>query len=361
MASTGLLEGITVLDHSTVGPAARATAALRDLGASVVKIAAPIAAKRIDPPWYAYGAHRDMKRVRLDLKSDEGRDRFFALVASADAVVDAWRPGVADRLGVGYEACKDVNPRIVYCAISGYGSSGPNAHWAGHDINYLAMGGYLATQGRRGDGGPAMPGATIADAAAGGLQSALAIAAALVRRNATGEGSFLDVSTADGVLHLMSLFIDEHLATGAVVEPGSQLLTGKYACYDLYPARDGGWLAVGAIEGAFFANLCDALGVPELASKQFDDTAQDEIRAAFRAAFATRDRDEWTALLAGADTCVTPVLSIAEVARDGNHRARGSFVAVAQPNGEPSEQVGPVLAGSARRDGPYRAGPEDIA
>jgi len=358
MATAGLLEGVTVLDHSTVGPAARATATLRDLGASVIKIAAPASAARIDPPYYAYGAHREMKRVRLDLKSEEDRDRFFALVASTDAVVESFRPGVADRLGVGYEACKDVNPQIVYCAISGYGQKGPNAHWAGHDINYLAMGGYLGTQGRRPDGGPAFPGATIADAAAGGLQAALAIAAALVRRNATGEGSFLDVSTADGVLHLMSLFIDEHLATGELVEPGSELLTGKYACYDLYEARDGGWLAVGAIEGAFFKNLCDALGLRELAAKQFDDSAQDEIRAAFRTAFATRDRDEWTALLAGADTCVTPVLSIAEVARDPNHRARGSFVTVARDGGS-VEQVGPVLAGSARRDA-YRVGPEDM-
>ena len=359
MASTGLLDAITVLDHSTVGPAARATAALRDLGASVMKIAAPASASRIDPPFYAYGAHRDMKRVRLDLKSDEGRDRFLSLVAEADAIVEAFRPGVADRLGVGYEACRGANPSIVYCAISGYGSSGPNARWAGHDINYLAMGGYLATQGRRADGGPAMPGATIADAAAGGLQAALAIASALVRRNATGEGTFLDVSTTDGVLHLMSLFLDEHLATGQPVEPGSELLTGKYACYEVYEARDGGWLAVGAIEGAFFKNLCDALGVPGLASKQFDDEAQDEIRAAFRAAFATRDRDAWTASLAAADTCVTPVLSIAEVARDANHRARGSFVTVSRDQGD-VEQVGPVLAGSARREGPYRVGPEDL-
>src|ERR1051325_4570566 len=198
MATAGLLEGVTVLDHSTVGPAARATATLRDLGASVIKIAAPASAARIDPPYYAYGAHREMKRVRLDLKNEGDRDRFFALVASADAVVESFRPGVADRLGVGYEACKDVNPQIVYCAISGYGQKGPNAHWAGHDINYLAMGGYLGTQGRRPDGGPAFPGATIADAAAGGLQAALAIAAALVRRNATGEGSFLDVSTGGG-------------------------------------------------------------------------------------------------------------------------------------------------------------------
>jgi alpha-methylacyl-CoA racemase len=357
----GSLEGVTVLDHSTVGPAARATAALRDLGASVIKIAAPASASRIEPPEYAYGAHRSMKRIRLDLKSSEGVSRFMSLVSSADAVVEAFRPGVADRLGVGYSACREANARIVYCAISGYGSSGPYAAWAGHDINYLAVGGFLATQGRGADGGPAFPGATIADAAGGGLQAALAIAAALVHRNATGEGSFLDVSTTDGVLHLMSLFVDEHLATDAVVEPGSQLLTGRYACYGLYRAGDGGWLAVGAIEGAFFGNLCAALGCAELAAFQFDDGRQDEIRAAFGAAFATKGRDEWVAELSGADTCVSPVLSIAEVARDPHHVARGAFASVSRADGGSFNQVGRVLAGSARPDGPFTVGPEDVA
>jgi alpha-methylacyl-CoA racemase len=355
----GLLAGVTVLDHSTVGPAARATATLRDLGASVIKIAAPASAERIEPPFYAYGAHRGMKRVRIDLKSPGGVARFLSLVSSADAVVEAFRPGVADRLGVGYEACRNANPLVVYCAISGYGSAGPYAGWAGHDINYLAVGGFLATQGRSASGGPAFPGATIADSAGGGLQAALAIAAALVRRNATGEGSFLDVSTTDGVLHLMSLFVDEHLATGAPVEPGSQLLTGRYACYDLYEAGDGRWLAVGAIEGGFFKNLCSALGCDEQAAFQFDDARQDEIRSAFRAAFAKRTRDEWVELLAGADTCVSPVLSIAEVAADPHHVGRGSIVEVARAGAGAFRQVGPVLAGSARSDGPYRAGPEE--
>jgi alpha-methylacyl-CoA racemase len=302
-----------------------------------------------------------MKRVRLDLKSDAGRERFLSLVRGADAIVESWRPGVADRLGVGYEACRAANPGIVYCAVSGYGREGPYAGWAGHDINYLAVGGFLATQGTRADGGPAFPGATIADAAGGGLQAALSIASALVRRNATGEGAFLDVSTADGVLHLMSLFVDEHLATGEEVAPGSALLTGKYACYDVYPARDGRWLAVGAIEGAFFANLCHALGCERFIDAQYEDARQDQIRAAFREAFASRDRDDWVAELAAKETCVAPVLSIAEVARDANNVARGAIVDAEHPEYGKFRQVGPVLAGSARRDGPYRAGPEEIA
>jgi alpha-methylacyl-CoA racemase len=181
----------------------------------------------------------------------------------------------------------------------------------------------------------------------------------LVRRNATGEGTFLDVSTADGVLHLMSLFVDEHLATGADVGPGTSLLTGKYACYDVYPARDGRWLAVGAIEGAFFANLCRALGCERFIDHQYDDQKQDEIRAAFRTALAARDRDDWIAELAAKDTCVAPVLSIAEVATDRHHLARGSF-AIVRRDGADFRQVGPVLAGSAPRNDPYAVGPLDV-
>jgi len=308
MGTDGLLAGVTVLDHSTVGPAARATAALRDLGATVVKVAAPVSAARIDPPFYAYGAHREMKRVRLDLKSDDGVSRFLGLVADSDAVVEAFRPGVADRLGVGYDACRKANPRIVYCAISGYGSSGPYARWAGHDINYLAVGGYLATQGN------ALPGATVADSAGGGMHAAISILAALLRREKWASGAYLDVSTTNGVLFLMALQIDQYLATGEEAGPGTTLLTGKYACYDTYECRDGKAVSVGAIEAQFFRNLCEALGLPELAAAQFDDDRQDEIRKALAEAFAQKDRDVWVSELAPKDTCVAPVLSVAEAA-----------------------------------------------
>src|SRR5919197_4469196 len=275
------LSGITVLDLSTVGPASRCTAALRDLGAAVVKVLAP-EGKQIEPPFYAYGAGRGMTRVRLDLKSTEGLEEFLRLSADADVVVESYRPGVAARLGIDYDRVREVNGRIVYCSISGYGQDGPYAQWAGHDINYLAVGGFLGTQGRREDGGPAVPGATIADGAGGGLHAALSIAAALFLRERTGEGAYLDVSTTEGVLHLMALFVDQYLATGEETGPGTALLTGKYACYDVYACRDGKWISVGAIEPQFFANLCRALGHEELAEYQMDDRKQDEIRTAFR-------------------------------------------------------------------------------
>ena len=342
-----MLQGVSVLDLSTVGPASRCTAALRDLGATVTKVLAP-EGKQIEPPFFAYGAGRGMRSVRLDLKSDEGLRVFLQLAASADVVVESYRPGVAERLGIGYRAVEDVNALIVYASLSGYGQDGPYSQWAGHDINYLAVGGYLGTQGRRADDGPAIPGATIADGAGGGLHAALAICAALFHRERTGRGSYLDVSTTEGVLHLMALFVDEYLATGRETAPGSSLLTGKYACYDVYECADGKWLSVGAIEPAFFKNLCRELGHEELAEHQMDDARQGEIREAFAAAFATKPRDEWVAELAPANTCVAPVLSIAEVALDPQLQARGAFVEATHPEHGTFGQVGPVLAGSPR-------------
>jgi crotonobetainyl-CoA:carnitine CoA-transferase CaiB-like acyl-CoA transferase len=208
-------------------------------------------------------------------------------------------------------------------------------------VNYLAMGGYLAMSGRRSDGGPALPGATIADAAAGGMHAALAILAALLRRTRTGVGERLDVAVADGVLSLMALAIDEHLATGAEKRPGADLLTGRYACYDVYRARDGKWLAVGAIEPHFWANLCKALGCEQWTAHQTDDAVQEKVRADLRTAFATRDRDDWVAALAPADTCVAPVYEVAELVRDPHFAARGAFA---------QGRVAPVLAGQQREE-----------
>jgi alpha-methylacyl-CoA racemase len=335
-ASTPALDGITVLDLSTVGPGPRCTRILADYGAAVVKIGAPREGLQIEPAKWAYGGGRGWTHTRLDLKAPEGKAEFLALAQRADVVLESYRPGVVARLGIDYDAVRAVNPGIVYCSTSGYGQSGPASKWAGHDINYLAMGGYLAMSGRRDDGGPALPGATIADAAAGGMHAALAIVAALLRRSRTGEGAYLDVAVVDGVLSLMSLAIDQHLATGAEMAPGGDLLTGRYACYDVYRARDDKWIAVGAIEPAFWANLCNALGCEKWIAHQTDDAVQDAVRADLRAAFATRDRDAWVAELAPANTCVAPVYEVAELLSDPHFAARGAFA-----NG----QVAPVLAG----------------
>ncbi len=309
----GFLDGVTVLDLSSVGPAARASRWLADYGAAVVKVGPKDPALQIEPPAHAYSGLRGMDRVRFDLKDAAEREAFLDLAATADVVIESFRPGVVAKLGIGYEDVKARNPAVVYCSTSGYGQDGPRAQWAGHDLNYLAVGGYLAMTQPRADGRPPIPGATVADSAGGGMHAVMAILAALVARARTGEGAYLDVSVADGVLALMTLHVDEYLATGATPH---NVLTGRYACYDTYEAADGRWLAVAAIEPRFWANLCRLVGVEQWLDRQTDDAVQDEIRADLQTAFATKGRDDWVALLSGADTCVSPVLSLGEVAAD---------------------------------------------
>jgi alpha-methylacyl-CoA racemase len=343
----GPLSGVTVLDLSSVGPAARCTRLLADYGALVIKVGpVPSAdASPIVPSFFAYSGHRGMRRMLVDLKEDEGRQAFLALAAAADVVVESFRPGVVDRLGVGYQAVRAVNPRIVYCSTSGYGQEGPHAQWAGHDINYLAVGGFLAMSTPGAEGAPPLPGASIADAAAGGMQAALAISASLAGRATSGQGAYLDVAVADGVLWLMSLPIDEQLALGNAPAPGHDILSGRFACYATYRTRDDKWVAVGAIEAKFFTNLCGALGCPELAGSQLDDDAQPRIRDAFAAAFATRDRSEWVELLGHADTCVAPVLSVSEIADDPQFASRRVVATATHPTEGALTQLAPLLAG----------------
>jgi alpha-methylacyl-CoA racemase len=345
-----MLQGVTVLDLASVGPAARTSRWLADYGARVVKIGPPPkqSGVQIVPPFYAYSGHRGMERALLDLKSDAGRDAFLRLAAKADVVIESFRPGVMGRLGLGADAVRAVNPRLVYCSTSGYGQTGPRAQWAGHDLNYLAVGGYLDCSGRDAEGGPALPGATIGDAAGGGMQAVIAILAALVQRAATGEGAYLDVSVADGVVALMSLYVDEYFATGEIPGPRHNILTGRYACYDVYRCSDERWIAVAAIEPHFYANLCRALGCDQWLAHQTDDAVQDAIRADFRTAIATKPRDEWVAQLGPADTCVSEVATVPELVQDAHLRARDVFVAATAPGHGNFEQVGWVLAGMDR-------------
>lgn len=354
-ARPGALDGVRVLDLASVGPAARATRLLADYGADVVKVG-PVprrAGVATVPPAYAYSGHRGMRRVLLDLKSDGGREAFLDLARSADVVVESFRPGVVDRLGIGYQAVRAVNERIVYCSTSGYGQTGPRRDWASHDLNYLAVSGFLHCSGRDADGVPALPGATVADIAAGGMHAALAVTAALLRRERTGRGEHLDVSVADGALGMMSLYADEHLATGTEPGPGHYILTGRYACYGVYACADGEHLSVAAIEPAFWANLCRALGLERYIDAQTEDDMQDEVRAALAAVLASADRDEWVRRLGPADCCVAPVNRISEAVHDQQYRARNTVVKAEHPTDGTMEQVGTVWAGAEAAESTY--------
>ena len=367
---TPALEGVRVLDLATVGPAARASRILADYGASVTKVGAVPRAGgvQITPPFYAYSGNRGMTRALFDLKSADGRNAFLGLVAEADVVIESFRPGVADRLGIGYAALREANPAIILCSTSGYGQDGPRRDWAGHDINYLATSGFLDCSGRQADGRPALPGATVADIAAGGMQAAMAIMAALLRRergeqNRQGEhtrqGEHIDVSIADGAFTMMSLYVDEYLATGNEPGPGHYILTGRYACYDTYRCADGRYVSVGAIEPRFWANLCELIGLPQFASQQTEDDAQDEIRNALAAKFVTEDRDHWVQLLGPADTCVAPVNTVAEAVEDPHTTARALVVDVVSETDGPFRQSAPGWAGTVPPDGAYEVAAAD--
>lgn len=280
------LGGITVLELSGLGAASRCARVLADLGAQWIRVVPPEHVVRIDPPWHSYGAYRGVRQLRLDLKAPNGPAPQLRVAARADVVIESFRPGVADRLGIGYDSVRAANDRIIYCALTGYGQGGPYAAVAGHDLNYAAVTGALSLAERRSDGGPFVPGLTMADSAGGGWQAAIRILAALVARRKTGSGQYLDVSASEGMLQLMALAIDEYLATSVSPPPGGSLLTGGYARYNTYEAADGRWLVVAAIEPRFFANLCRALGIPNVASRQFGDDAQPELRKALASAFA---------------------------------------------------------------------------
>ena len=356
MSVTPALEGVRVLDLASVGPAARASRVLADYGADVVKVGAVPRAGgvQIVPPYYAYSGNRGMQRALFDLKADAGREAFLALAKDADVVIESFRPGVVERLGIGYEALRAVNPGIILCSTSGFGQDGPRSTWAGHDVNYLATSGFLDCTGRQADGRPALPGATVADIAAGGMQAAMAILAALLRRERTGEGEWLDVSIADGAFALMSLYVDEFLATGTEPGPGHYILTGRYACYDVYTCADGKHLSVGAIEPQFWRNFCELVGLPQHAGAQLDDAAQDQVRADVAAVLATKTRDEWVDLLGPADTCVAPVNTVAEAVDDPQYTARGLVADAVSDTDGPFRQAAPVWAGTTPPDGAYR-------
>jgi alpha-methylacyl-CoA racemase len=345
-----MLSSHTLLDFSTAGPGPRCTRLLADYGMRVIKIRPPAGGTRmLGTPWYTYSANRGIRQIHVDLKQEAGRRLVHRMLQRADALVESYRPGVAGRLGLGYEDARAVNEGIVYCSVSGYGQRGPYAQWPAHDLNWLALGGFLHGGSRREDGGPALPGAVVADAA-GGYSAAVAVLAALLRKAATGQGAYLDVSVMDSVLRVMQFVFDARLAGGnqdgtGVADSASEpagLLTGGSACYDVYQAADGRWLAVAAIEPHFWTALCTELGLSHRILDQHNPALQDVLREELRRAFAARPRSEWLRVL-GPAACVTPVNSPAETLRDPHLNARPLTVDVLV-GGRSVRQLAPRLA-----------------
>jgi len=335
------LAGVRVLDLTRLLPGPMATLHLADLGADVVKIEDTGAGDYARAMGHGPAGmsdffrvlNRNKRAVRLDLKPPRGRDVFMRLAERADVVVESFRPGVMVKLGLGYDALAARNPRIVVCAITGYGQDGPYRDRAGHDINYVGYAGVGNEIGAE-DGPPVVPNFQIADLLGGALVPAMGILAALLDARATGRGRFVDVAMTDGVLAHAILPLLGVLEHGRTPPRGTGMLSGGLACYNRYRTRDGRWMAVGALERKFWERLCDILRCPELKASHI--VYGEPARAAkdkLAAAFAARTQAEWTAVFAAEDCCVSPVLEMHEALADPQLRARGMILGDAKPEG----------------------------
>jgi alpha-methylacyl-CoA racemase len=321
----GPLEGVRIVEVAGIGPGPFCAMLLADLGAEVLAVDRPAAGR---PGWPALFG-RGRRRVAVDLKHPGGPGVVLDLVAGADALVEGFRPGVAERLGIGPEACLDRNPRLVYGRVTGWGQEGPLAQTAGHDIDYIALAGALHPVGPP-DGPPVPPLNLLGDFGGGGMLLALGVVAALLEAARSGRGQVVDAAMVDGAA-LLTTQLHELLAAGLWTDRrGANLLDGAAPCYAVYETADGRHLAVGALEPQFWAELLERVGLPaDDLPAQLDRDGWPLLRERLAAQFRTRTRDEWCALLEGTDACVAPVLSLLEAPAHPHHQARSSFVEVA--------------------------------
>lgn len=340
---SGPLASLKVLDFSTLLPGPFASLMLADMGADVLRIESPT---RMDllralPPHdggtsasHAY-LNRNKRSLALDLKQVEALEIVRALVKDYDIVLEQFRPGVMERLGLGYEALKAINPRLIYVSITGYGQTGPYKDRAGHDINYLALAGVASYTGRQ-DSGPLPLGVQLADVGGGSLHAVVGLLAAVIARQQSGAGQYLDVSMTDCSFSLNAMAGAGYLACG--VEPGweNQVLNGG-SFYDYYRSRDGRWMSVGSLEPAFMQRLCAAFGRPELAAQGLNPARQQALKQALQVEFEKRSFEELCELFARVDACVEPVLNLSEAVEHPQLKARGLVTQV--PRGDGSTQA----------------------
>ncbi len=338
------------MDLTRLLPGPYGTMLLGDLGAEVIKIEEPEQGDyaRWNPPHISgIGSrhlllNRNKKSITLNLKMPEGKAILFQMVKDgADVLIEQFRPGVMDRLGLGYKDMATVNPRLIYCSLTGFGQDGPYKNVAGHDINYIGIGGILGTTGLK-DGPLTIPGIQIADLVAGGIYAIVGILTALVARQKTGRGQFIDTSMLDGVVSLIPDQAALFFAEGISPRAGERRLTGGLPQYNVYRTSDGKYLAVGALEEKFWANLCRGIGKPEWADKvpKEKDGRCEEIKEEMAKIFLAKTQKEWVDLLMEKDTCVTAVKSIEEVFADPQVRHRKMHVETVHPQAGRIRQIG---------------------
>jgi crotonobetainyl-CoA:carnitine CoA-transferase CaiB-like acyl-CoA transferase len=338
------LSDIRVLDLTRLLPGGFCSLLLADFGADVVKVEDTAAGDyvRWAPPYYGdedqqplgtrsalyLSLNRGKRSIRLDLKSDGGRAAFLRLAGDCDVVLESFRPGVLDRLGCGYDALREVNSGIVYCAITGYGQDGPNTQRAGHDTNYLALNGLLGLTGAA-DGPPVQAGGQIADLGGGALMAAFGVMAALHERRRTGEGQLVDVSMTDGSLAWLAMAAAQHLCDGELPRRGAGALNGGIACYLPYEAADG-WVSCGALEPKFWQAFCRGVDREGLIEHQFAAPGSEGWRQVAEV-FRGRTRDQWQAFNDEHDCCIEPILDLDEALASELVRAREMVVRIDQP------------------------------
>ena len=335
----GALDGYKILDFTTLLPGPYATMTLADMGAEVLKVSgkdkydlvvnwppviegAPITGTQA---WLGRGK----KTIFLNLKKPKAVEAVKKLILEYDIVVEQFRPGVMDKLGVGYNQLREINPRLIYCAITGYGQDGPFAMRAGHDINYLSRSGIASSAGRR-TGGPSLYNFQIADVAGGSMNAVSSILAAIIYRERTGEGQFIDVSMQDSIIPFNSMDGAAYFAGGPMPARENGLLNGG-GIYDFYETADGKYMSVGSLEPKFFAALCDGMGHPEWRDGKILRTEPEMVKEVFRSVFKTRTRDEWTEVFRDLDACVEPVMDLEEVSNDEHLVRRGMWPEVEVP------------------------------
>ena len=334
----GPLQGIRILDLSRLLPGPLATQLMADLGAEVIKIEDTKAPDytRFFPPLKGsqslsyISINRSKLAITLDLKSVEGKEKFFKLVKTADIVVDSFRPGVLQKMGIDYEAAKQHNEKIIYVAITGYGYTGAYKNMAGHDMNYLGYSGILGLTGDKDK--PIIPACQVADVAGGSYPAVVACLAALWARERTGKGQFVDVSMTDCVMPLLSMQLGEYLNTGNKQKRGEPMLSGGLANYHLYKCKDDKWIALGSLEPKFWQGVCMMLGKPDWIPRMLPIPEEvEKLKEDLQAIFNTKTRDEWVTIAAPLDVCLTPILELDEVEKDIHLNERAMFYEVEHP------------------------------
>lgn len=331
---TGPLDGIKILDLSKYLPGPFATQLLADFGAEVVKIEEPGGepGRNLPPltggisPRYC-SVNRNKKSITIDLKKPEGREVFMKLAAGADVVVDQFRPGVMDKLGLGYETLRSLNNRLIYCSITGYGLTGPWAGRAGHDINYMSTAGVSGLMAGH-SGTPVIPAIQVADVAGGSLYAVIGILLAIYARTGTGKGQLCDIAMIDGALSMLAYTIGEWSGKGSLPSPGGELLTGGYAMYNVYACRDGRYVSLGALEQKFWYGFCDCIGRDDFRELQYVPAEQERLIGEISSIMLAKTRDEWVEFFSGNDICFTPVLDLDEVPLHEQVRAREMMLKV---------------------------------